>query len=98
MPQYPHEIFHASLVAALKSSGRTIPGLGYFLSAENDKAPRTNEQKVRRLLKRLSPEIIDLICLLDSIGLKLQIAPRDAFGARIESKPNKPKEQDQCKK
>jgi hypothetical protein len=92
MPQYPHETFHTALVQALKSSGRTIPGLGHFLSAENDKAPRTNEQKVRRLLKRLSPEIIDLICLLDSIGLRLQIVPRDAIGAQVEVKPNKPKD------
>jgi hypothetical protein len=94
MKPYPHEQFHAALVQALKSSGRTIPGLGHFLSAENDKAPRTNEQKVRRLLKRLSPEIIDLICLLDSIGLRLQIVPRDAIGTQVESKISKRKNEE----
>jgi hypothetical protein len=68
--------------------------LGAFLSAENDKDPRTNEQAVRRWFRRMPVQVIDLICLLDSIGLKLQIVPRDAIGAQVESK-SKPKESDE---
>jgi hypothetical protein len=94
MPQYPHEQFHDDLVKALKSSGRTIAGLGAFLSAENDKDPRTNEQAVRRWFRRLPVQVIDLICLLDSIGLRLQIVPREAIGTQVESK-SKPKESDE---
>jgi hypothetical protein len=76
--QFPHEAFHHSLAQSLASSGRTIAGLGQFLSAENDKDPRTNEQMIRRLRKRLSPQVIELISLLDSIGLELTLVPRRA--------------------
>jgi hypothetical protein len=79
--QFPHETFHHALAQALANSGQTIAGLGRTLSEENGKLPRTNEMMVRRLRDRLNPQVIELIILLDALGLELTIVPKRAGGA-----------------
>jgi hypothetical protein len=74
--QFPHETFHHSLAQALANSGQTIAGLGRSLSEENGKLPRTNEMMIRRLRDRLNPQVIELITLLDALGLELAIVQR----------------------
>jgi hypothetical protein len=79
--QFPHETFHHSLAQALANSGQTIAGLGRSLSEENGKFPRTNERMISRLRDRLNPQVIELITLLDALGLELAIVPKRAGGA-----------------
>jgi hypothetical protein len=50
-----------------------IAGLGHSLSAENDKP----QERTSRW-----SQVIDLICLFDSIGLRLQIVPRSAIASQ----------------
>jgi hypothetical protein len=77
---FPHKKFHRSLTREIANSGRTIAGLGRTLSKENDKLPRTNERMISRLRDRLNPQVIELIILLDALGLELAIVPRRAGG------------------
>jgi hypothetical protein len=81
---FPHETFHRSLVREIANSGQTIAGLGRTLSRINDKLPRTNERMISRLRDRLNPQVIELIILLDALGLELTIVPRRA-GDAVES-------------
>jgi DNA-binding phage protein len=78
--QFPHESFHKSLIREIANSGQTIAGLGRTLSKENDKLPRTNERMIRRLRDRLNPQVMELITLLDALGLELTIVPRRVGG------------------
>jgi hypothetical protein len=77
---FPHETFHRSLVREIANSGQTIAGLGRTLGRINDKLPRTNERMISRLRDRLNPQVIELIILLDALGLELTIVPRRAGG------------------
>lgn len=74
--QHPHDRFHQSIVEALESSGFTIAELGRNLSEKNGKDPRTCEQQIRRLEKRLSVPVIELISVLDAFGYDVIIKKR----------------------
>lgn len=67
-PQYPHDRLHRQIIQALDTSGLTTVGLGRVLGAETDLAPRTCEQRIRRLRSGLPIQAIDLVSLLDAIG------------------------------
>lgn len=67
-PIYPADRFHAEIIQALDASGLTTVGLGRVLGAETDLAPRTCEQRIRRLRLGLPIQAIDLVSLLDAIG------------------------------
>ena len=71
--EYAHDRLHSAIAQALVDSGLTTAGLGMMWSAELDEAPRTCEQRVRRLRKRLPKQMIDIISLLDAIGCKLTL-------------------------
>jgi hypothetical protein len=73
---YPSDLFHAALSEAIQASGYSPTGLGQIWSAENDINPRTNEQRVRRLLEALPIQVVDLISLLDAIGYDVTIKKR----------------------
>jgi hypothetical protein len=73
---FPHEKFHEAIKTAMLSSGLTIAGLGRILSAENDKDPRTCEQQIRRLEKRLPYPVIELVSFLDALGYDVILKKR----------------------
>jgi hypothetical protein len=74
--QYPHDLLHQSIVNALADSRLTTTGLARILSAENDKAPRTCEQQIRRLEKRLPMPVIELVSFLDALGYDVILKKR----------------------
>jgi hypothetical protein len=69
--EYPHDRLHKKIVEALDASGLTIVGLGRVLGAEVDLAPKTCEQRIRRLREGLPIQTIDLVSLMDAIGYEI---------------------------
>jgi hypothetical protein len=75
--KYPHDRLHAAIVKALDDSGFTAYGLGIMLSAETDEAPRTCEQRIRRLRDQGLPiQAIDIVSLMDAIGYDVVLKKR----------------------
>ena len=74
--KYPHDRLHASIVKALDASGFTTAGLGMVWSAEVDEAPRTCEQRIRRLREGLPLQAIDIVSLMDAIGYDVVLKKR----------------------
>ena len=74
--QYPHDRLHAAIVKALDGSGFTTAGLGVLWSAETDDAPRTCEQRVRRLREGLPLQAVDIVNLMDAIGYDVVLKKR----------------------
>jgi hypothetical protein len=73
---YPADLFHQSVVRAIVASNETPARLGHLWSAENDANPRTNEQRIRRLVDALPIQVTDLISLMDALGYDVEISNR----------------------
>jgi hypothetical protein len=76
IPEYPHDRLHQEIVQALDGSRLTTVGLGRVLGAETDLAPKTCEQRIRRLRSGLPIQVIDLVSLMDAIGYEVAIRPK----------------------
>jgi hypothetical protein len=72
----PADLFHRSLVQAIVESNKTPTRLGHIWSVENDVNPRTNEQRVRRLIDALPIQVTDLISLMDALDYDVLLKKR----------------------
>lgn len=71
--QYPHQKFHAALVAAIDEKGESNRRLGYLWAAETDEDPATMARRIDRLREGLPKPAIDIISLLDALGYRVEI-------------------------